>query len=329
MTAGLPRLHSFRQVSNGFLAVEVMALISLVTLLAIPATFGVQIYYPDAGTLWFAFYHYLGPLIPVLVIPAALVRLLPKGRNSNRLPLIFGLRSGIAFTAVVFVHFNLKLWAQLINPHSFDSTYRNIDKALGPITVWMEWLGDSMRGPLSFLPHAYHELFVAMFFVSFLVHGTAGRPRDFHHLLGSVAAVLWIGGLCYALAPAMGPFVFESSTDPTTTEIQQHMFSFYSRFIATDGASYSPAFFVSAIAAMPSLHLAHSLVFGYFAFRHTHLLGWAYVLPITYIALNAVALKWHYVIDLPAGAMIAIVSIWLAGRLSKSGADLGGGPALS
>lgn len=311
-----PLLHLLRHFTSTFLAVESIALISLITLFLVPGIFGVQVYYPDMRTLRFAAYHYLGPLIPVLVLPAALLTFFPKDRPGQGLRLILGLRSTFAFCVVVFVHFNLKLWAQLINSARFDAAYSHLDQELGSITLLLEWAGDTMRGPVSFLPHAYHELFVAMFFLSFLIHGTAGQPKVFHHLLGSVAAALWIGGICYSLAPAMGPFVFESSTDPVSTEIQRHMFNFYSKFVQSKGSDYSPAFFVSALAAMPSLHLAHSLVFGYFAFRHTPILGWAYVLPIVYIALNAVALKWHYVIDLPAGAIIAMVSIWLAGRLA-------------
>lgn len=303
---------------TGMLPVEVIAVASLLLLVLISQTLPVRIYHPDQHALIFAAYHYLGPLFPVIVIPA--VVWLYRAAHGQRVPFTLrarGLRTGIALGATVFTHFNLKLWAQIINPTNYDSVYLRLDRDLDPLVTFLEWLGNSFRAVLAHFPHAYHEVFVAMFFVSFLVHAGRGDSRVFDRLSASVSLVLLLGGLSYAIAPAIGPFIYEASSNAVATAIQVEMLAFNSSFIGSGGMQYEPRFFVASLAAMPSLHFAHSLVFGYFAFRYVRVLGWIYLLPITYIACEAVSSKWHYVVDLPAGVVIAAISIALASSLAK------------
>ncbi|MCF8151703.1 MAG: phosphatase PAP2 family protein [Burkholderiaceae bacterium] len=327
-----PKVHPFRErdassprwqasghrQTTGLLPVEVIAVVSLLLLVVMPLVFSVRIYFPDEHALVFAAYHYLGPLLPAILLPAVVwVYRVARGRQGPVNHNIRAARTAIAFSATVFVHFNLKLWAQLINPTSYDSTYQHFDHQIASIATILEWLGDVFRAFLAYFPHAYHEVFISMFFISFLVHSWRRDSRVFDHLSASVSLVLLLGGLSYAIAPAIGPFIHEVGGNAVTTAIQTDMLEFHQSFITSGGAQYEPRFFVASLAAMPSLHFAHALTFGYFAFRYTRLLGWIYVLPITYIACDAVSSKWHYLVDLPAGVVVAAISIALASRLAS------------
>jgi hypothetical protein len=220
----------------------------------------------------------------------------------------------------VFLHFNFKLWAQLINPLRWDGVYQSIDQIFSPALVILE----NLRAGFALLPdllrHPYHEVFIGMFIVSFSVHALKGHREILLRLVTPVATVLILGGLAYSVAPAWGPFIFAPAPDAVTSEIQSEMASFQHEFNRSDGAEYDPSKFIGALAAMPSLHLAHSFVFFLFGLRYARPLGFVYAPCFVFLAAEAVIGKWHYLIDLPAGIAIAFISLKVSNWLhSKQG----------
>lgn len=299
------------------LPIEAVALSSVLVAMAAVLVLAMPLAYPDRGTVTFAAYHYLGPLVPGIALSGLIWFAIGK-RSGLSGHFISMVRSLIAFAIIVFVHFNLKLWAQLINPLRFDSAYAAVDGMLPFVIAGCDALGDMFRELLPFLPNPYHEVFIGLFFLSFVLHGVFNSPKVLGELLTAVALVLLIGGVAYVVAPATGPFVFFPPSDPGTVEVQKRMFDFYETYRASGGLAYSPEFFVAALAAMPSLHVAHALVFTGYAVRYLRPCGWLYLVPLVYLMADAVALRWHYLVDLPAGALVALVSVcaarWLCRR---------------
>ena len=308
----------YNKFKNILLPIDYAALGALVVLIFFPLFFNVTVYFPEKKTIWFAFYHYLGPLIPAVIFPLLLWKLFHRNKTGTKKLLFRSSITFIAFAIVVFVHFNLKLWAQLINPLRFDEFYLYIDQSIPVIVDVFDWLGDTLRWNLNFLSNPYHEIFIMMFFMSYILHSIFNSQRVLEHLSGAISFVLLFGGLAYCVAPAIGPFVFAGSSSSTATYAQSRMMNFFAPFIMSGGDSYSPEFFVAGLAAMPSLHLAHALVFGYFAFRHIRYLGWAYVIPIIYIATDAISAKWHYFIDLIMGLFLAMFCVWFSKKLMQN-----------
>jgi membrane-associated phospholipid phosphatase len=76
-----------------------------------------------------------------------------------------------------------------------------------------------------------------------------------------------------------------------------------------------PGYFTLPLAAMPSLHAAHAMLFTALAFRRFPWLGACFLVILLFILFEAVASGWHYVLDLPAGALLAGFCLWLADRL--------------
>ena len=68
---------------------------------------------------------------------------------------------------------------------------------------------------------------------------------------------------------------------------------------------------------MPSLHVASSAVFVYYALKHERWLGICYLPLFTFIFFEAMATRWHYLIDLIAGLGLTALAIWICALIFK------------
>ena len=68
-------------------------------------------------------------------------------------------------------------------------------------------------------------------------------------------------------------------------------------------------FLATGLAAMPSLHVASSAVFVYFAWVYERHLSWFYVPLFVFILIEAVATRWHYLVDIVAGLGLTALAI--------------------
>lgn len=301
----------FRQL----LPLEIIAVAFLGTALLISTIFSVRFYFPNGESAVFALGHYvLG-----FVVASALLLLICwiKRKNispSSRPNLGIIARTSIAMAMVVFLHFNCKLWAQLVNPMLFDGWYKGTDHMIRPVRDAILFMNYGFSPLKAWRPGAYHEVFVLMFLVSFVVFGLHPVARQhLGKLTSAIALVLAIGGLSYMIGPAWGPFVYSSSPQL----IQKTMGAFQAEFIRSHGLGYDGGYFLSALAAMPSLHAAHAFVLWAYARRYVRWLGYLYVPLVIFICTEAVASEWHYIIDLLCGLPIAYGSILLAERLHR------------
>src|SRR3546814_14627541 len=76
-------------------------------------------------------------------------------------------------------------------------------------------------------------------------------------------------------------------------------------WIAREGSQY----LVSAVAAMPSLHIASSAVFVHYAWKHERWLCWFYLPLFGFIMFEALATRWHYLVDVIAGLGLTALAI--------------------
>ncbi len=72
---------------------------------------------------------------------------------------------------------------------------------------------------------------------------------------------------------------------------------------------------VNGISAMPSMHIASSMLFTLLGFAANRTLGWIFATFTFLIFLGSIHLGWHYAIDGYFGAALAVVCWWLTGRL--------------
>ncbi len=81
--------------------------------------------------------------------------------------------------------------------------------------------------------------------------------------------------------------------------------------------SVGSRYFTAALAAMPSLHVANASVMTYYMLRSRDYLAPFFVFLWCWILFDSVALRWHYIVDAPAGILLAVLVIWLTGRLLR------------
>jgi membrane-associated phospholipid phosphatase len=77
-------------------------------------------------------------------------------------------------------------------------------------------------------------------------------------------------------------------------------------------------YFTQPLAAMPSLHIAAAVVVSYYAVKARLTVAPLFLAILAWISIESVVARWHYVIDLPAGALVAAIVIALTNRLCRS-----------
>ncbi|WP_340119721.1 phosphatase PAP2 family protein [Pelagibius sp. 7325] len=221
------------------------------------------------------------------------------------------------FLAATYFHFSLKTWVQIINPALYDDHYIRLDRSLQPVIDLFYWIRATYFTAVVNTDDWYQAAFLLMFisgFCTFAVTRNAVYPR---FCLG-VLLTMSLGALSYMVAPALGPFLFEEGLNEKATNAQAGMLWAHQQvkqrgmeWIAEAGHSY----FTGALAAMPSLHIAHAVVMTWFVVQARSMLL-SLFLPIGFwVIIESVASRWHYLIDLPIGALLAVFIIWLTHRL--------------
>ena len=66
---------------------------------------------------------------------------------------------------------------------------------------------------------------------------------------------------------------------------------------------------------MPSLHVGHAAAMTYWMIASRSFLAGFYAIITTWIAIDAVGLRWHHALDIPIGLLLAALVIGLTHRL--------------
>jgi hypothetical protein len=291
--------------------VELLLLLPFTVVWCAGVAFGLPANLPDSEGVAMVEKHYFGPILFAALIQLLVLRVARRktgsldGRGTALLLLLT--------VGSVFLHMNFKAWMPLVHTRLYDAELLRTDRALGSFVSDVVFLRRTLSRVLFMawrvdIDPLYHSLFVAMFFVSASAHALFDTPNGLRRLVVGMCAILLLGGLCYWIVPARGPFVFRQSVSLIAQDAQAFMLRSFDALVRT--RHVAPGAFVAPLAAMPSLHTAHAVFFTWFAAERMPKLLWVYVPALLFILFEAVATGWHYVIDLPAGALLAFVVIW-------------------
>jgi hypothetical protein len=282
-------------------------------------SFGLPLNIPGKNDLYFIQVHYFGPIMlaAVLQIVATGVTVIFKTRSYEGDPYLM-LKLIPVLVVATFLHFNFKSWMPLVNPYLFDNEYQQIDRSLSFIVDLFVGTRQfiSSYSPTN-LDHTYHLFFVGMFFYSINVHALVDTKAGQRRLVLGTALILMLGGVCYWIAPAVGPFIFRDGVNALSQASQARM---YEMFLQLKQTGVLPAgYFCAPPAAMPSLHIANSLFFILAALgsRKTRWLLFFYIPLFCWIVIESVSTAFHYVIDLPFGVLLALLCMALSRKLVK------------
>lgn len=242
----------------------------------------------------------------------------PEGERWSRRALIDSYLLAL-FTLVVYVHFHIKMWIPLLNSQSFDETFFAIDNRF-------RFVIEGLRGVRSVIAVAvpapdiwYEAAFFSMFSLAFWFHAASRRRWHYHNMV-AITLLELVGPLLYLVTPSVGPFLFEQGDNARATAVQQRMYDGFHAlreggvgWLGQHGGEY----FTAPLAAMPSLHFAATFVLAYYAVRARLVIAPLVVLAVCWIAIESIVSRWHYLVDLPAGLLLAVSVIAVTNRLCR------------
>jgi membrane-associated phospholipid phosphatase len=160
-----------------------------------------------------------------------------------------------------------------------------------PLTAWMEFA------------YAFHILNIPI--VACFIYLRRSRAR-FREMMSGVLVITFLGLIGYLLVPAVGPMY--TLRDQFTVPLG-HSLEIVNRQIEfMDFARIKRDVF-------PSLHTGISFVVWLYAWRNSKTLFWILSPLILSLWFSTVYLRYHYLIDIAAGLVLAPLSFWLANAL--------------
>ncbi len=215
------------------------------------------------------------------------------------------------FLPVASSYFILGSLLPLVNPGSLDRELYAVDLTLFGVEPSLAF--DSVVNPWSTEWFAF--FYFAYFFV-ILVHILtvfvfSRRQRVLGEFATGLILCYCVGHVVYMIVPGFGPFRALASAFSNDLVGGQWMDMVMTA--VTSGGAQKDIF--------PSLHTAAPTFIALFAHRHRHLIPFRATWPVIgFIALNIVLatmfLRWHYVIDVVAGLVLAGAAAEIAARVT-------------
>ncbi|QLI80990.1 phosphatase PAP2 family protein [Chitinibacter fontanus] len=280
------------------LPLEILSLSATTIALTLHFLLKLKFYSPGFQPTIFSIKHYL---IGVAISYTILIT-----RTTNEKGKTNALRNILSLTLIIYLHFQFKLWSSIINKNNFDQFYQSLDNSITPLLTIISFINLGFSPIKSAIENPYHHLFVSLFFISFIVQSIKNHQKGIDELLLSFSLVLVLGGLSYSLTPAFGPFVFDVQN---ANLAQISMLTFSLDFLASNGQHYINNNFIMPLAAMPSLHTAHTLTLYHYARRDSRILSYLYIPVVIFILTEAITSKWHYSLDIIVGIILAKICI--------------------
>lgn len=237
----------------------------------------------------------------------------------------------ICFVALAALANTFTLLKNLVSnfvPFSLDPTFAELDRILhGGVDVWtLLWPVFGYPFITTMINVAYHLWFVLIYAMAFVAAYDQRDPERGMTYLVAFALTFIIGGNVLAtLFSSVGPVYFEEfGFGDTFTEqlLKLEMLNEISPVWALSVhdlllTNYNTEGMIRGISAMPSMHVASSVLMALFAFRYSRWLGWAFTVFAVVIQIGSVHLAWHYAVDGYFGALVALVCWYVAQFLAK------------
>jgi hypothetical protein len=235
----------------------------------------------------------------------------------------------VAFMLFVADFTVLKAAIPVLHPFSWDRTFVAWDLALHggrfPYQILWPLLGNPAATTV--VNFVYHAWFFVLYSIVFTEAFSTSRDRRRLRFFYAFILTWSIGGNALALVfSSAGPVYLERlglGTDYTPLMTALHGFD---QIVPVWALRVQDALWTSyagnaggivGISAMPSMHIASSVLFACYGFSRSRPLGWLLTAFTATIGLGSVHLGWHYAVDGYLGAGVALASWWVAGHLAE------------
>lgn len=250
----------------------------------------------------------------------------------SRERVLFALPAVLLLSVFAASFTELKAAVPLIQPFALDRSLAELDLALhGGVAPWV-WLQAVFGHPYltAALNLVYHLWFFVMLGMTYwLVFSSERAALRMQFLLSFVLSWALLGNVLAVLLSSAGPCYFGQVLDgPNPYAAQMHYLYQADRDVPLlalrvqellwqdyrQGSSVSGM----AISAMPSMHVASSVLMALAGWRLNRAAGIALTLFALLIMAGSVHLGWHYAVDGYAGAIGAALVWMLVGRLQQA-----------
>lgn len=237
----------------------------------------------------------------------------------------------LALVLMVMVMLSFSQMKNLIpalNPFSWDMTFMQIDTALhfgNPPHVYLQAVF-GWHYVVSFFTGIYNVWLLLVYFM--MLTACFMRPESRVRMQFMLAFILtWAvgGNLLATVFSSAGPVYFARLGLGDTYEalmeaLRAHAATGALSVVDTQDLlwkMYSRPERVNIISAFPSMHVGSSVLMAIFAFRWHHLAGIVMSIFAMAMMIGSVLLGWHYAVDGYAGALVAGLCWWVAGRVVR------------
>jgi membrane-associated phospholipid phosphatase len=225
----------------------------------------------------------------------------------------------LSFYATYVSYRNLKNFLPQVNHSLHDVALHHIDRFLmfghDPAIVLHGLLGDNYAAHvLAFV----YLLFLPVSPASIVVFLVWSRNISYGYWFATAQCLAWaLGTVSYYVLPTLGPnlyapFRYRDLDQTGVTSLLDSLW--YSRIEVLNNPRGTDA--IQSVAGFASLHVGIILTLAlvtHFTVRHVWLRTamWIY---FTLTVISTLYFGWHYIADDVAGAVIAVVSVWLGGK---------------
>ncbi len=218
----------------------------------------------------------------------------------------------------------IKEMITVLQPFAWDETFAQLDRVLhfgtDPYRLTL-WLFGSATATTA-LNIAYHAWFFLIYFTAFIACFARTDDRMSQAFLIGLVLTFAIGGNALAVAfSSAGPVYFERLGFGAEFEpLMQHLRGL-SDVTPVPALAVQEELWaghvaegrIAGISAMPSMHVATSVLMALYAASYARWAGWLMWTFAATIMVGSVHLGWHYAVDGYLGALIAW-GCWIGGR---------------
>lgn len=217
-------------------------------------------------------------------------------------------RVGLLFypVAMNLVFAQMKVAIPAINPRLMDSALQAIDSLM---------IGENLSLRLQAITHpVLTELFSICYILFFpyllfsMVYYFSSDVALLKKFVAGLFTVYGIGFLGYSFVPASGPYIAMAD------QFQQPL----TGFLVTGWNAAVVAKGSNGVDVFPSLHCAVSAFFLFFDRKHRPWRFWIYLAPCVGLWISTIYLRYHYLIDVIIGFLLAAFALGVANRCCET-----------
>lgn len=241
-------------------------------------------------------------------------------------PFFSALKMFYIVPVIYLCYMQVQSYIIIINPHLYDLVLIEWDRVIFGTdpTVWLSRIANPWL--TEFLQTCYF-----LFYFLPIFHGVElyfrREYKKLDKLIRTIALGFFVSYLLYFFMPAIGPRFFLHDFNSLNTELPGVLFTNLMRDFVNLGGGIEPGsanpMAVVNRDCMPSGHTMMTLINLYLVFRHRTSQKWIQLIIGAGLIFSTVYLRYHYVVDLFAGAFFAAAVIYFEPKIRNAFVKMG------